>query len=154
MHLTVENELLVAIAKYTDRPPRHSWRLRRAFGKFKNLSPFKHRNPTLLSSHMAAAAADDSSPPQPGGWIAGLVSGAGRLLAAVLGPESSAASSSSSSSQESSQSQMLCESAPLFRAVSWRPPRASGDHGNGAHFASDDYQYKVWPLLLFFFLHL
>jgi hypothetical protein len=36
-------------------------------------------------------------PPPPRGWLAGLVSGAGRILAAVLGPEPSASSSVSGS---------------------------------------------------------
>ncbi|XP_062221271.1 uncharacterized protein LOC133920688 isoform X2 [Phragmites australis] len=67
-----------------------------------------------------ASAAGDPSPP-PGGWLSGLVSGAGRLLAAVIGSESSA-SNASSSSPESSQSP------------------GTADQGNMAHFASDSYQ--------------
>ncbi|KAL6888428.1 hypothetical protein ACP4OV_009454 [Aristida adscensionis] len=72
---------------------------------------------------MASSAADDPSPPPPGGWLSGLVSGAGRILAAVLGSESSQ-SDASSSSQESSQSP------------------AAADHGNGTAFASDSYQWN------------
>lgn len=55
-----------------------------------------------LCAPMAASAEGDPSPP-PRGWLSGLVSGAGRLLAAVLDPESSA-SDTTSSSPESSQS--------------------------------------------------
>ena len=66
---------------------------------------------SLLSSRlctlMASSAAGDSSLPPPPpplrGWISGLVSGAGRLLAAVLDPDSSA-SDTTTSSPESSQS--------------------------------------------------
>ncbi|KAL6629082.1 hypothetical protein ACP70R_028847 [Stipagrostis hirtigluma subsp. patula] len=97
-----------------------------AFGKFKK--SFGHRNAATRKQHstplnsplMAAPAAGDPSPP-PGGWLSGLVSGAGRLLAAVLGSESSG-SDSASSSPESSQ-----------------PPDAA-DLGSGAHFASNNYQ--------------
>uniref|UniRef100_A0A0E0CGJ8 Uncharacterized protein n=1 Tax=Oryza meridionalis TaxID=40149 RepID=A0A0E0CGJ8_9ORYZ len=80
----------------------------------------------------AAAAGDDPPPPppaeRPGGWFSGLVSGAGRLLAAVLGPDSpdSGTGGSASSSQESS---------------SQSPPPPRGHRGSGdntGHFASNN----------------
>ncbi|TKW37700.1 hypothetical protein SEVIR_1G065300v4 [Setaria viridis] len=77
---------------------------------------------------MAASAEGDPSPP-PRGWLSGLVSGAGRLLAAVLDPESSA-SDTTSSSPESSQS-------PPRRAL------AAADDGTGMCVASDSYQLNL-----------
>ncbi|KAF2943387.1 uncharacterized protein [Oryza sativa Japonica Group] len=80
----------------------------------------------------AAAGDDPPSPPppaeRPGGWFSGLVCGAGRLLAAVLGPDSpdSGTGGSASSSQESS---------------SQSPPPPRGHRGSGdntAHFASNN----------------
>uniref|UniRef100_A0A0E0G2F1 Uncharacterized protein n=1 Tax=Oryza nivara TaxID=4536 RepID=A0A0E0G2F1_ORYNI len=80
----------------------------------------------------AAAGDDPPSPPppaeRPGGWLSGLVCGAGRLLAAVLGPDSpdSGTGGSASSSQESS---------------SQSPPPPRGHRGSGdntAHFASNN----------------
>ncbi|KAG0531968.1 hypothetical protein BDA96_04G067600 [Sorghum bicolor] len=77
----------------------------------------------------ASTAAGDPSPPPPRRWLSGLVSGAGRLLAAVLDPESSA-SDTMSSSPDSSQS----------------PPRrdqATADHGIGKCFPSDSHQLNL-----------
>ncbi|CAN6271643.1 unnamed protein product [Urochloa humidicola] len=75
---------------------------------------------------MASSAEGDPSPPMPPpprGWLSGLVSGAGRILAAVLDADS-AASDTTSSSPESSQSP---------------PPRAlaAGDDGTGMCVASE-----------------
>lgn len=42
-----------------------------------------------------ASPAPEAPPPPPRGWISGLVSGAGRILASVLGPDSPAAASGS-----------------------------------------------------------
>ncbi|XP_066318018.1 uncharacterized protein [Miscanthus floridulus] len=78
---------------------------------------------------ISTAAGDPSPRPPPGGWLSGLVSGAGRLLAAVLDPESSA-SDTTPSSPESSQS----------------PPRrdqATADHGIGKCFPSDNHQLNL-----------
>ncbi|XP_015688400.1 uncharacterized protein LOC102700499 isoform X3 [Oryza brachyantha] len=83
---------------------------------------------------MASADEDDPPPPdRPGGWLSGLVSGAGRLLAAVLGPDSPDSSAgSASSSQESSSSS---QSPP--------PPCSTlGDHGNPGHFSSECHQFN------------
>ncbi|KQK16907.2 hypothetical protein BRADI_1g31357v3, partial [Brachypodium distachyon] len=44
------------------------------------------------------ASSPPPPPPPPSGWLAGLVSGAGRLLAAVLGPDSPSVSASASGS--------------------------------------------------------
>ncbi|KAK3156149.1 hypothetical protein QOZ80_2AG0103480 [Eleusine coracana subsp. coracana] len=84
---------------------------------------------------MASSAAGEPSrpPPPPGGWLSGLVSGAGRILAGVaaaLGPESSD-DDDTSSSPESSQSPP-----PPCRAL------ITAGQGNGAHFASDNYQFN------------
>ncbi|KAF8691244.1 hypothetical protein HU200_040367 [Digitaria exilis] len=84
---------------------------------------------------MASSAAGDPShsqppPPPPRGWLSGLVSGAGRLLAAVLDTESSA-SDTTSSSPESSQS-------PPRRALA-----AAEDDGTGTCLASDSYQLNL-----------
>ncbi|XP_039788418.1 uncharacterized protein LOC120654821 [Panicum virgatum] len=80
---------------------------------------------------MASSAAGDSSLPPPPlrGWISGLVSGAGRLLAAVLDPDSSA-SDTTTSSPESSQS-------PPRRAL------VAADDGTGTCVASDNYQLNL-----------
>ncbi|CAL4971056.1 unnamed protein product [Urochloa decumbens] len=72
---------------------------------------------------MASSAEGDPSPPPPRGWVSGLVSGAGRILAAVLDADSSASDTTSSSS-ESSQS-------PPRRAL------AVGDDGTGMCVASE-----------------
>ncbi|KAL5213207.1 hypothetical protein ABZP36_024054 [Zizania latifolia] len=84
---------------------------------------------------MASAAAGNPTPPpseRSGGWLSGLVSGAGRLLATVLGPDSpDSGTGSASSSPESSQS-------PPPPCV----PLGSGDHCNTGHFASDSYQFN------------
>ncbi|KAG8044195.1 hypothetical protein GUJ93_ZPchr0228g22251 [Zizania palustris] len=86
---------------------------------------------------MASAAASDLPPTpaeRPGGWLSGLVSGAGRLLAAVLGPDSpdsGTGTGSASSTPESSQS----PSPPCG-------PRGSRDHCNTGHFARDSYQFN------------
>ncbi|TVU32820.1 hypothetical protein EJB05_24578, partial [Eragrostis curvula] len=81
---------------------------------------------------MASSAAGKPSPPPPGGWLSDLISGASRILAAVLGPESSASDGTSSSSPESSQS-------PLPPRRTRRTP---ADQGHGAHFAYDNYQFN------------
>ncbi|KAK3152281.1 hypothetical protein QOZ80_2BG0156790 [Eleusine coracana subsp. coracana] len=81
----------------------------------------------------SSAAGEPSRPPPPGGWLSGLVSGAGRILAGVaaaLGPESSS-DDDTSSSPDSSQSPP-----PPCRAL------ITADQGNGAHFASDNYQFN------------
>jgi len=71
----------------------------------------------------ASTAAGDPSPrPPPGGWLSGLVSGAGRLLAAVLDPESSA-SDTTSSSPESSQSSPRRDQATAGTLSLSRSPR-------------------------------
>ncbi|KAL5208857.1 hypothetical protein ABZP36_033292 [Zizania latifolia] len=84
---------------------------------------------------MASAAAGDPRPTpveRPGGWLSGLVSGAGRLLAAVLGPDSpDSGTGSASSTPESPQS----ASPPCG-------PRGSGDHCNTDRFAPDSYQFN------------
>jgi hypothetical protein len=63
----------------------------------------RHSSPRFHSPMKASAAAASPPPPPPRGWLSGLVSGAGRLLAAILDPESSA-SDTTSSSPESSES--------------------------------------------------
>ncbi|CAO2171339.1 unnamed protein product [Urochloa humidicola] len=71
----------------------------------------------------SSAEGDPSLPPAPRGWLSGLVSGAGRILAAVLDADSSA-SDTTSSSPGSSQS----------------PPRlalAAADDGTGTCIASE-----------------
>ncbi|KAG2656406.1 hypothetical protein PVAP13_1KG078700 [Panicum virgatum] len=81
---------------------------------------------------MASAAAGDPSllpPPPPRGWLSCLVSGAGRLLAAVL-DQDSPSSDTTTSSPESSQS----------------PPRrglVAADDGTGMCVASDSYQLDL-----------
>ncbi|KAL6603096.1 hypothetical protein ACP70R_043457 [Stipagrostis hirtigluma subsp. patula] len=73
-------------------------------------------------------------PPPPRGWLAGLVSGAGRLLAAVLGPDPSGAGSTATASDES------LPSASCSPASSSPPgPRGRGyndgtDHGDSPLF--------------------
>ncbi|AQK68969.1 hypothetical protein ZEAMMB73_Zm00001d015457 [Zea mays] len=89
----------------------------------------RHSSPRFHSPMKASAAAASPPPPPPRGWLSGLVSGAGRLLAAILDPESSA-SDTTSSSPESSQS----------------PPRrdqATAGHGIGKCFPSDSHQLNL-----------
>ncbi|CAL5023659.1 unnamed protein product [Urochloa decumbens] len=74
---------------------------------------------------MASSAEGDPSPPPTRGWLSGLVSGAGRILAAVLDADSSA-SDTTSSSPESSQSPP-----PPRRAL------AAGDDDSGMRVASE-----------------
>ncbi|KAI4969877.1 hypothetical protein ZWY2020_000791 [Hordeum vulgare] len=75
-------------------------------------------------------------PPPPRGWLAGLVSGAGRLLASVLGPDPSSSSPRGSASAASGGS---ASSSP----TSLRPPRARGEGLRGGADADFDDSMRV-----------
>nr|CAB3468622.1 unnamed protein product [Digitaria exilis] len=67
-------------------------------------------------------------PPPPRGWLAGLVSGAGRILASVLGPESSSSGSGSVASVTASDGGSPSAS---FSPAPCRLPGPSGEGHNG-----------------------
>uniref|UniRef100_A0A0E0ACR6 Uncharacterized protein n=1 Tax=Oryza glumipatula TaxID=40148 RepID=A0A0E0ACR6_9ORYZ len=71
-----------------------------------------------------ASPAPEAPPPPPRGWISGLVSGAGRILASVLGPDSPAAASGSATTTSATS-----PSASSSPASSRHP-----DHGNSPLF--------------------
>ncbi|XP_062227699.1 uncharacterized protein LOC133925980 isoform X2 [Phragmites australis] len=81
-------------------------------------------DPRPLPSASGGASPPAAPPPPPRGWIAGLVSGAGRLLAAVLGPESSGSTAGVSGGDSPSAS---CS------PVSPRPPGPRGEGYNYDH---------------------
>lgn len=90
----------------------------------------QHAIPQLASPRLCALMASSAegdpspqSPPPPRGWLSGLVSGAGRLLAAVLDPESSASDTTSPSSPESSQSPQRRALAAAGTRSTLSPPR-------------------------------
>ncbi|XP_052159863.1 uncharacterized protein LOC127777325 isoform X3 [Oryza glaberrima] len=75
-----------------------------------------------------ASPAPEAPPPPPRGWISGLVSGAGRILASVLGPDSPAAASGSATT--TSATSPSASSSP----ASSRHPGYIRDHGNSPLF--------------------
>lgn len=97
----------------------------------KSATQHSHLSPRLHSPMKASAAAGDPSPPPPRGWLSGLVSGAGRLLAAVLDPESSA-SDTTSSSPDSSQSPPCRDRATASTLSLSLPPIRNSKHGVNA----------------------
>uniref|UniRef100_A0A0E0LE83 Uncharacterized protein n=1 Tax=Oryza punctata TaxID=4537 RepID=A0A0E0LE83_ORYPU len=74
-------------------------------------------------------------PPPPRGWISGLVSGAGRILASVLGPDSPAASGSTTTASAASSGggASPSPSASSSPASSRHPRPPYGGGYNGAH---------------------
>ncbi|WVZ79124.1 hypothetical protein U9M48_026738 [Paspalum notatum var. saurae] len=81
-------------------------------------------------------------PPPPRGWLAGLVSGAGRILSAVLGPEPSTSGSGSIASASASASDGGSPSASCSLA-SYRPP---GPHGEGYNDTTDNGDSPLFPM--------
>jgi hypothetical protein len=86
--------------------------------------------PRPWASAGASPPAPPPPPPPPKGWLAGLVSGAGRILAAVLGPEPSASGSGSISSAAASDG----DSPSASCSPAWYPP--PGPHGEGCNDAT------------------
>ncbi|XP_066378504.1 uncharacterized protein [Miscanthus floridulus] len=96
--------------------------------------------PRPSASAGASPPAPPPPPPPPRGWLAGLVSGAGRILAAVLGPEPSASGSGSISSAAASDGDSPSASCS---PVSYPPP---GPHGEGCNDATDNGDSPIFPL--------
>lgn len=86
--------------------------------------------PRPSASAGASPPAPPPPPPPPRGWLAGLVSGAGRILAAVLGPEPSASGSGSISSAAASDG----DSPSASCSPAWYLP--PGLHGEGCNDAT------------------
>uniref|UniRef100_A0A804R4W3 Protein KAKU4 n=1 Tax=Zea mays TaxID=4577 RepID=A0A804R4W3_MAIZE len=91
-------------------------------------------------SAFAGASPPPPPPPPPRGWLAGLVSGAGRILAAVLGPEPSSSGSGSIASSAASDG----DSPSASYSPAWFPP--PGPHGEGCNDATDNNDSPVFPL--------
>ncbi|KAG0515450.1 hypothetical protein BDA96_10G279800 [Sorghum bicolor] len=96
--------------------------------------------PRPSASAGASPPAPPPPPPPPRGWLAGLVSGAGRILAAVLGPEPSASGSGSISSAAASDG----DSPSASCSPAWYLP--PGLHGEGCNDATDNGDSQVFPL--------
>jgi len=88
------------------------------------------RTPPRPSASSAGASPPAPPPPPPTGWLAGLVSGAGRILAAVLRPEPSAYASVSGSISSAGASDGGSPSASCSPAPCRLPgPRGEGHNG-------------------------
>uniref|UniRef100_A0A0A9CMW5 Uncharacterized protein n=1 Tax=Arundo donax TaxID=35708 RepID=A0A0A9CMW5_ARUDO len=91
-------------------------------------------DPPPRPSESGGASPPAPPPPPARGWLAGLVSGAGRILAAVLGPESSSSGSGSIDAAGSSGGDSPALS---------RPP---GPHGQGDNDGTDHGDSTLFPL--------
>ncbi|KAL5199869.1 hypothetical protein ABZP36_021072 [Zizania latifolia] len=97
-----------------------------------------------LSGGASPAPAPAPPPPPPRGWISDLVSGAGRILAAVLGPDSSGSGSTKTSAVASDGASPSASSSP---ASSRHRPSLygegyDGDHGNSPIFPLKDNKFN------------
>ncbi|KAG2613425.1 uncharacterized protein LOC120704938 [Panicum virgatum] len=100
------------------------------------------RTPPRPSASSAGASPPAPPPPPPTGWLAGLVSGAGRILAAVLGPEPSASASVSGSISSAGASDGGSPSASCSPA----PCRLPGPRGEGHNGGTDNGDSSLFPL--------
>ncbi|KAJ1260196.1 hypothetical protein BS78_10G213900 [Paspalum vaginatum] len=99
-----------------------------------------HTPPWPSASAGAPPPAPPPPPPPPRGWLAGLVSGAGRILSAVLGPEPSTSGSGSIASASASDGGSPSASCSL---ASYRPP---GPHGDGNNDTTDNGDSPLFPM--------
>ncbi|CAN6177283.1 unnamed protein product [Urochloa humidicola] len=96
------------------------------------------------SSGGASPPAPPPPPPPPRGWLSGLVSGAGRFLAAVLGPEpESSASVSGSGSIASDAASDGGSPSASCSLVSCRLPGPRGERHNGG---TDNGNFPLFPV--------
>ncbi|KAG2607682.1 uncharacterized protein LOC120671474 isoform X2 [Panicum virgatum] len=106
------------------------------------------RTPPRPSAPSAGASPPDPPPPPPPppptGWLAGLVSGAGRILAAVLGPEPSASVSGSGSGSISSAG--ASDGGSPSASCSPAPCRLPGPPGEGHNGGTDNGDSSLFPL--------
>ncbi|XP_025810388.1 uncharacterized protein LOC112888395 [Panicum hallii] len=102
------------------------------------------RTPPRPSASYAAASPPAPPPPSPTGWLAGLVSGAGRILAAVLGPEPSASASVSGS--RSIASAGASDGGSPSVSCSPAPCRLPGPRGEGHNGGTDNDDSSLFPL--------